>query len=491
MSAALDRRGDGAGDARRAGAGRCPPPSPASRSTAARIAPGEAFFAITGDNRDGHEFVAAALAAGAGLAVVAADKRAAIPATAPLLVVPDVLDALARSGARGARALAGQDRRRHRLGRQDQHQGGAAPGACGRRRDARLGRLLQQSLGRAAVARALPADGALSRVFEIGMNHAGEIDAADAAGAPACGDHHHGRAGASRILRLARGDRRRQGGNLPRARARRRRGDQPRQSAIRAPAARTPEPPASRASSRSASTPKADARLIKSVAAARLLHRAGAHSRRRRHLQARRAGPPPGAQFARRAGGGRARRRRSRAGGARAGAACSRRPAAARASRSIRRDGTALLIDESYNANPTSMRAALALLGQAADRRAAGASRCSATCWSWASRAPSCIAQLLEPVLANGVDLVFCCGPLMQALWEALPSERRGGYAETSARARAAGARRHPRRATPSWSRARSARGWGRSSRRSSAAIPAREASAAAPCARLIPCSIG
>ena len=33
----------------------------------------------------------------------------------------------------------------------------------------------------------------------------------------------------------------------------------------------------------------------------------------------------------------------------------------------------------------------------------------------------------------EGVDLVFCCGPLMRALWEALPSERRGGYAENSA----------------------------------------------------------
>ena len=33
----------------------------------------------------------------------------------------------------------------------------------------------------------------------------------------------------------------------------------------------------------------------------------------------------------------------------------------------------------------------------------------------------------------NRVDLVFCAGPLMRALWEALPSERRGGYAETSA----------------------------------------------------------
>jgi UDP-N-acetylmuramoyl-tripeptide--D-alanyl-D-alanine ligase len=36
-------------------------------------------------------------------------------------------------------------------------------------------------------------------------------------------------------------------------------------------------------------------------------------------------------------------------------------------------------------------------------------------------------------VLANGVDLAFCCGPLMQALWQALPANRRGGYAEDSA----------------------------------------------------------
>ena len=58
------------------------------------IAPGEAFFAIQGDNRDGHDFVAAALAAKAGLAVVAADRRGQFPEHAPLLVVPDVLAAL-------------------------------------------------------------------------------------------------------------------------------------------------------------------------------------------------------------------------------------------------------------------------------------------------------------------------------------------------------------------------------------------------------------
>ena len=45
----------------------------------------------------------AALAAGAGLAVVAADQRGRFPDDAPLLVVPDVLDGL-RDLARAARA---------------------------------------------------------------------------------------------------------------------------------------------------------------------------------------------------------------------------------------------------------------------------------------------------------------------------------------------------------------------------------------------------
>jgi UDP-N-acetylmuramoyl-tripeptide--D-alanyl-D-alanine ligase len=67
------------------------------------MARGEAFFAITGDNRDGHDFVEAALNAGAGLAVVARSKRAMFAAGAPLLLVDDVLDGL-RELARAARA---------------------------------------------------------------------------------------------------------------------------------------------------------------------------------------------------------------------------------------------------------------------------------------------------------------------------------------------------------------------------------------------------
>ena len=40
---------------------------------------------------------------------------------------------------------------------------------------------------------------------------------------------------------------------------------------------------------------------------------------------------------------------------------------------------------------------------------------------------------LVDAIEEAGIDLVFCSGPLMHALWEALPSRVRGGYAETAA----------------------------------------------------------
>jgi len=94
--------------------------------------------------------------------------------------------------------------------------------------------------------------------------------------------------------------------------------------------------------------------------------------------------------------------------------------------------GRALLIDESYNANPASMRAALALLGQAdvgpRGRRVA----VLGDMLELGTQGAQLHRELAMAVLAHGIDLVFCCGPLMRALWEALPSSRQGGYAETS-----------------------------------------------------------
>jgi UDP-N-acetylmuramoyl-tripeptide--D-alanyl-D-alanine ligase len=94
--------------------------------------------------------------------------------------------------------------------------------------------------------------------------------------------------------------------------------------------------------------------------------------------------------------------------------------------------GNALLIDESYNANPASMRAAIALLGQAPVGKHG---RRIAVLGDMLELGPSGAELhrgLAQSIAAAGIDLVFCSGPLMHTLWEALPSPARGGYAEAA-----------------------------------------------------------
>jgi len=63
------------------------------------IGPGEAYFAIRGDVHDGHKFVAGAFGNGGGLSVVSQDWQERLTGeTGPLLVVDDVLLALERLG---------------------------------------------------------------------------------------------------------------------------------------------------------------------------------------------------------------------------------------------------------------------------------------------------------------------------------------------------------------------------------------------------------
>jgi UDP-N-acetylmuramoyl-tripeptide--D-alanyl-D-alanine ligase len=90
--------------------------------------------------------------------------------------------------------------------------------------------------------------------------------------------------------------------------------------------------------------------------------------------------------------------------------------------------GGVAVIDESYNANPASMAAALALLGGAKGRRIA-------VLGDMLEMGPGGNAHhigLAEPIERAGTDLVFLCGAQMHALWDALPASRRGGYAATS-----------------------------------------------------------
>jgi len=89
--------------------------------------------------------------------------------------------------------------------------------------------------------------------------------------------------------------------------------------------------------------------------------------------------------------------------------------------------GAVTLIDESYNANPVSMAAALAALGarQDATRRIVVLT----DMLELGPESPRYHAQLAAPITAAGVDLVFCAGALMESLWTALPAAQRGGYA--------------------------------------------------------------
>jgi UDP-N-acetylmuramoyl-tripeptide--D-alanyl-D-alanine ligase len=58
------------------------------------VQPGEVFFAVKGENMDGHDFVEPALRQGAIAAVVRRDQRTRYPAAAPLIAVADPLAAL-------------------------------------------------------------------------------------------------------------------------------------------------------------------------------------------------------------------------------------------------------------------------------------------------------------------------------------------------------------------------------------------------------------
>lgn len=91
--------------------------------------------------------------------------------------------------------------------------------------------------------------------------------------------------------------------------------------------------------------------------------------------------------------------------------------------------GAITLLDESYNASSASIRAALDVLHHLpATRRIAilGDMR-ELGDFSTAEHA-----ALAQPAAASA-DLVFCCGPYMKTLFDALPHARQGAWAETAA----------------------------------------------------------
>ena len=138
------------------------------------LSPGDAFIAIKGDRLDGHDYVAAALEAGASLALVAAERLSELPSQGRYVVVEDPLEAMRRLG------IAARDRSSARIV--------AVTGSVGKTGTKEALRLTLEPSGKVHASVAsfnnhwgvpltlarMPADTEFG-VFEIGMNHADEI----------------------------------------------------------------------------------------------------------------------------------------------------------------------------------------------------------------------------------------------------------------------------------------------------------------------------
>jgi UDP-N-acetylmuramoyl-tripeptide--D-alanyl-D-alanine ligase len=94
-------------------------------------------------------------------------------------------------------------------------------------------------------------------------------------------------------------------------------------------------------------------------------------------------------------------------------------------------NGPFLLVDESYNASPVSVRAALTGL----PRRSPNGRRLVALTdmLELGSEAAALHAELRRPIIASEIAKVYCAGPLMRSLWDGLPAAVRGAWAASAA----------------------------------------------------------
>lgn len=95
--------------------------------------------------------------------------------------------------------------------------------------------------------------------------------------------------------------------------------------------------------------------------------------------------------------------------------------------------GPVEVIDESYNANPASMAAALDLLASAQLRAGGRRIAVLGDMLELGRDGPALHAALAADIEKARVALVFLCGPQMAALWQALPAACKAAYAKDSA----------------------------------------------------------
>jgi UDP-N-acetylmuramoyl-tripeptide--D-alanyl-D-alanine ligase len=94
--------------------------------------------------------------------------------------------------------------------------------------------------------------------------------------------------------------------------------------------------------------------------------------------------------------------------------------------------GEALLLDESYNANPASVAAALALLSNLRPEKSGRRIAVLGDMLELGEFGPDLHRKLLHDIERHGIDQVYLAGPLMKHLWDVLPSAKRGTYAAHS-----------------------------------------------------------
>lgn len=95
-------------------------------------------------------------------------------------------------------------------------------------------------------------------------------------------------------------------------------------------------------------------------------------------------------------------------------------------------DRTILLIDEGYNANPASMRAALSVLGAVSRGKYPRRVAILGDMLELGDGSEQYHLGLVDAIEVAGIDTVLCCGPHMQKLFEKLPAARRGIWAPDS-----------------------------------------------------------
>jgi UDP-N-acetylmuramoyl-tripeptide--D-alanyl-D-alanine ligase len=96
------------------------------------------------------------------------------------------------------------------------------------------------------------------------------------------------------------------------------------------------------------------------------------------------------------------------------------------------KDGDVAIVDESYNANPASMQAALSTLGLTPRETFARRVAVLGDMLELGPEGKRLHRDLAEAVDGAGVDVVFACGELMGSLFQALPADRQGAYATTA-----------------------------------------------------------